>query len=238
MHSTREFFDEMASTYDQDLLAVGWDPVALIRRWPVVIGPGERLLDVGCGTGAVLELFAGADRVLAGMDLSPEMLRIARKKRRGLREARLEAASAAGPWPFEDQSFDTIVALAMLEFVPELDETLDELWRVLRPGGMALISVEDRTDWGGVERPETELRYGGFPLWRRTWDDVRMCIPPGLDIVRSERTPGYTVLEEGFTTAYWIIELRRNDWYPDDGSASDDASAPYDADDDDDLLED
>ena len=122
MQSTREFFDEMALTYDRDLLAVGWDPLALIRRWPLVLGPGERLLDVGCGTGAVLELFVGADRELAGMDLSPEMLRLARKKRRGLREARLEAASAEGPWPFEDQSFDAIVALAMLEFVPELGD--------------------------------------------------------------------------------------------------------------------
>jgi len=224
MQSTREFFDEMALTYDQDLLAVGWDPLALIRRWPLVIGPGERLLDVGCGTGAVLELFVGADRELAGMDLSPEMLRLARKKRRGLREARLEAASAAGAWPFEDQSFDVIVALAMLEFVPELDETLDELWRVLRPGGTALVSVEDRVDWGGTERPGTELRYGGFPLWRRTWDDVRLCIPPGLEVVRCERVPGYTVLEEGFTTAYWIVELRRNDWYPDaESGVSDDA---------------
>lgn len=226
MQSTREFFDEMALTYDRDLLAVGWDPLALIRRWPLVLNPGERLLDVGCGTGAVLELFVGADRELAGMDLSPEMLRLARKKRRGLREARLEAASAEGPWPFEDQSFDAVVALAMLEFVPELDEALDELWRVLRPGGTALVSVEDRVDWDGTQRPETELRYGGFPLWRRSWDDVRLCIPPGLDVVRRERAPGYTVLEEGFTTAYWIVELRRNDWYPDA-----EASAPDEADD-------
>lgn len=211
--TTRAFFDGLARTYDQDVVAVGWDAPALIQSWPFVVPPGGTFLDVGCGTGAILELMSGADRQLIGMDLAPEMIARARR-RRPLKEAELYALSADAAWPLEDATVDAAVALAMLEFIPELDEAFDELARVLRPWGSALVTVEDIVDWHGNEHPAQEMRYGEFPLWRRTREDIELAVPPGLNLVRVERRAGYTVLEEGYTCAYWVIELQRNDWYP------------------------
>ena len=119
-------------------------------------------------------------------------------------------ASAADDWPYEDGAFDRVVAIAMLEFVERLDSALDELSRVLAPGGRALVSVEDLRDAGGTERERQELRYGRFPLWRRTFDDLDVCIPPELEIVCAERVRAYTVIERGFACAYHVVELARN----------------------------
>jgi ubiquinone/menaquinone biosynthesis C-methylase UbiE len=210
---TSRFFDGLAPSYDQDVVAVGWDPIALLQEWPLIVPPGSMVLDVGCGTGAVLDWLAGADRQLVGMDWSSQMIQ--RCRRRGsLRESEFHVQSAASAWPIPDESVDVTVALAMLEFVPDLDFVFDELVRVLRPWGKALVTVEDVADWAGQPHPKHELRYGEFPLWRRSLEDIELTIPPGLDVARVERRAGYTVLEEGFTCAYWVLELRRNDWYP------------------------
>lgn len=211
MSSEREtaaFFDEMAPRYDSDLIELGWDPVALIREWPFVAMPGMDVLDAGCGTGAVLEHFSGANRDLVGFDVSPRMIREA-NKRRTIRGARLEVASAGTEWPAEDRSADRVIALAMLEFVEALDVALDECRRVLRPGGRAIVSVEDRIDMGGIEREAHERRYDRFDLFRRSREEFEMYLPPGLHVLRMERKPAYTVLERAFTCAYWVAELER-----------------------------
>lgn len=208
MSETARFFDEMAPRYDSDLVDLGWDPIALVDSWPFVVPPASSVLDAGFGTGALLEHFAGADRALSGFDLSPQMVRIARR-RRAIRGADLRVAGAGEEWPFEDAAFDRVFAIAMLEFVEHLDRALDELARVLRPGGRALVTVEDRTDMGGIEREAHELRYGRFSLWRRDAEELEMSIPPSLRVVRTERRPAYTVLERAFTCAYWVAELER-----------------------------
>ncbi len=205
---TADFFDEMAPRYDTDLVELGWSPLELVERWPFVAMPGMHVVDAGCGTGAVLEAFAGADRRLTGFDLSPAMIRHARR-RRPLRNARIEISSATEAWPVETGGADRVIALAMLEFVQELDRALDELKRVMAPRARALVSVEDVVDMGGISREVHERRYDRFDLWRRSKDTFEMCIPPGLEIVRMERVPAYTVLEQAFICAYWVAELER-----------------------------
>lgn len=207
--STRAFFDGMATTYDGDLREVGWDPVALVKDWPYWVRPHEHYLDVACGTGALLEFFAGAQRSLTGMDLSPGMIERARR-RESLKQVDFYVASASDAWPFPTDAFDKITALAMLEFVESLDEALDELGRVLKPGGRALFSVEDRVDWLDRDRGGYELRYGEFPLWRRSREEVELCLPPHTRLVRYERRRGYEVVELGFITAYHVLEIEKD----------------------------
>ena len=205
---TAEFFDEMAPHYDRDVVELGWDPVRVLQDWPFVVDAGRSVLDAGCGTGAVLASLSGANRSLAGFDLSERMVRAA-IRRRSLKGAELRVASASEAWPFEDGRFDAVVCLAMLEFMPELDFALDELSRVLARGGRALVSVEDLIDLGGISREPVERRYDRLNLYRRTRAELELCVPPGLDIVRVERVHGYTVLERAFTCAYWVAELEK-----------------------------
>ncbi len=210
MDPTTKFFDEMAPWYDSDVVELGWSPVELVRTWPLVVAPGERVVDVGCGTGALLEHLAGAGRTLWGLDVSEQMLAEARR-RPALREVGLERGAADATWPLPDGSVDVVFCLAVLEFVERLDAALDEAARVLRPGGRLLFTAEDLTDSEGNPREARELRYDRFPLWRRSIEDIDLCVPPGLDVVRRERVRGYRVLELGFTCAYHVWECVRNE---------------------------
>lgn len=112
---------------------------ATLRR--LETGPGQRLLDVGCGTGALLASVAGgaADSDQCGVDLSAEMLAVARAKTP--RTVRLVQASA-DRLPFADAAFDVVVSTSVFHYFRHPQDALGEASRVLRPGGRLVI-----TDW-------------------------------------------------------------------------------------------
>lgn len=99
------------------------------------------LLDIGCGTGALLLAVSQAQPAarLVGIDASPEMLTVARQ-RLGT-AARLEQAWAHA-LPFDDGSFDIVVSSSVFHFLREPLAALAEMRRVLRAGGRLVI-----TDW-------------------------------------------------------------------------------------------
>jgi SAM-dependent methyltransferase len=99
-----------------------------------VTGTENRILDVGAGTGATSLALRRFGRVL-GIDLSPEAMEIARD--RGLTVARMDATALALP----DASFDVVVALDVLEHLEDDAACVRELVRVLRPGGVLLVTV-------------------------------------------------------------------------------------------------
>jgi ubiquinone/menaquinone biosynthesis C-methylase UbiE len=111
---------------------------ATIQRLPNTLGD---VLDVGCGTGALLSRLQTTQPVsqLTGVDASAEMLKIARNRLPAeitLRE------SWAEELPFDDCAFDTVVSCNMFHFIRRPHDALNEMFRVLRPGGMMVI-----TDW-------------------------------------------------------------------------------------------
>jgi ubiquinone/menaquinone biosynthesis C-methylase UbiE len=92
-------------------------------------GRGRDVLEVGCGTGLVLERISRFARSAAGLDLSPGMLALA--KRRGL----VVTEGSATSLPFADASFDVTCAFKVLAHVPDIRAALAEMTRVTRPGG-------------------------------------------------------------------------------------------------------
>jgi ubiquinone/menaquinone biosynthesis C-methylase UbiE/uncharacterized protein YbaR (Trm112 family) len=97
---------------------------------------GQLILDLGCGTGSMLELLTRRDQRVVGLDLRPEGLH---KMRRKLPEAWLLQAEATN-LPLMDGAFDAVLALDILEHVDD-QRLLAEIQRVLRPGGLAIIAV-------------------------------------------------------------------------------------------------
>lgn len=131
-----------ADVYDEQFVP------ALFRPWgPVLcdaanIAPGQRVLDVACGTGALT--LAVADRVrpggaVIGLDANPGMLAVARRKRADIewREGRAESL------PFADASFDAAVSQFGLMFFDDRVAALREMQRVLRHGGHLAVAVCD-----------------------------------------------------------------------------------------------
>jgi phosphatidylethanolamine/phosphatidyl-N-methylethanolamine N-methyltransferase len=101
---------------------------------------GGRILEVGVGTGISLPDYSKTSR-LVGVDLSEPMLRKAQKRvsELGLRNVEGLALMDAERLAFPDDSFDVIVAQHVITTVPHPDATLDELARVLKPGGEIVL---------------------------------------------------------------------------------------------------
>ena len=101
------------------------------------VGEGTRLLDVGCGTGLTLVLAAERGAEPAGLDVTPELLAIARQRLpdADLREGDMETL------PWEDEAFDAVVGVNAFQFAGDPRCALAEAARVVRPGGRVVASL-------------------------------------------------------------------------------------------------
>jgi SAM-dependent methyltransferase len=120
------------------------------------VQPGERVLDLACGTGIVARAVAarpGGAGAVVGLDASPAMLATARAAAGDLPIAWREGDAAA--LPFADGSFDVALCQQGLQFFADRAGALAELHRVLAPGGRALLSVwrstRDTPGWRALE---------------------------------------------------------------------------------------
>jgi ubiquinone/menaquinone biosynthesis C-methylase UbiE len=125
---------------------VPWRADLLERAAPK---PGERVLDVACGTGIVTRVLVGlvgSEGKVVGLDLNPMMLGVARTLV-PTDQAPVEFVEASGTdMPLEDGSFDLVVCQQGLQFFPDLAAGLSEMRRVLVPGGRAVVST-----WRGLD---------------------------------------------------------------------------------------
>lgn len=137
----RSFWDENARRYDDRFDEPGADGYALRARLAVTLafvgnGPGAAL-DAGMGPGRLCVELARRGFTVAGVDASAGMVELARQRLPGA-EASLRHATIE-ELPFDDSSFDVVVATGVLEFA-QTAKALCELERVLRPGGLAVVS--------------------------------------------------------------------------------------------------
>jgi ubiquinone/menaquinone biosynthesis C-methylase UbiE len=139
-------WDRAVTAYEE-----GWraqlEPAHSLMLDLVAPQPGERVLDVACGTGLVsfrLAEAVGARGAVVGTDISGEMIETARRfaAERDIANASFERSDAEA-LPFADGSFDAAVCGLGLMYVPDPVKALGEIRRLLRPGGRAAAAV-----WG------------------------------------------------------------------------------------------
>jgi arsenite methyltransferase len=118
-------------------------------------GPGDRILDVGCGPGFyVAELVeqVGPTGSVTGVDASPQTLELARRRTEGHDNVALQLADATA-LPIPDGAFDAALSVQVLEYVADVDAALAELHRAVAPGGRVVIWD---VDWSTVSWHSTD----------------------------------------------------------------------------------
>ncbi|HTZ44761.1 MAG TPA: class I SAM-dependent methyltransferase [Jatrophihabitans sp.] len=145
----RAVYEAIAGQYDHRLSSAGHadDLIAATEREFVLgrIAAGQRVLDLGCGTGRYTVPLAAAGARVTGLDLAEPMLAQAAEK---LAAAGLTAELRTGDMtalPFEAASFDVVVSTLTLMHVPPADRqrVFAEIARVLAPGGVLLFNVKN-----------------------------------------------------------------------------------------------
>ena len=126
---------------------------ALFRPWSGVVAdaacvrPGQRVLDVACGTGVLACTVAervGPHGAVVGLDANPQMLAVARRKPVGNCVEWIDGRAESLPFP--DTSFDAVLSQFGLMFFDDRVAALREMIRVLRPGGRLAVAVWDCLD--------------------------------------------------------------------------------------------
>jgi ubiquinone/menaquinone biosynthesis C-methylase UbiE len=149
MHSRQA--NDFASSYER----AGADPYGscftysrmrlerLLNRYLPTDGYGLAVLDIGCGTGHHMQALGARGFEVTGVEPSPEMLKHARTNNPKAHIVQAQADSL----PFEDAAFDIAICIEVLRYLPDPETCIEEMARVLRPGGLCLATA---TPWANA----------------------------------------------------------------------------------------
>lgn len=167
--------------------------------------PFRSLLDLGTGTGRMLELFAPDIERGLGLDLSREMLAVARARleRAGLRHCSVRQSDIYD-LPVPADSFDVVLIHQVLHFLDDGGHAIREAARVLRPGGRLLVVDFAPHDLEFLREEHAHRRLGFAPETVSQW-----MAAAGLDVVRHESLPPEPGSEGRIAVSLWLGRDRR-----------------------------
>jgi ubiquinone/menaquinone biosynthesis C-methylase UbiE len=156
------------------------------------IRSGDRVLDLGCGTGTLIQhlLEIAPEAEIVGLDSSAEMLKIAKQKLPASVQLQMSSAESI---PFPSNGFDILVSTSALHYFRNPDRAIEEMQRVLKPSGRLIL-----TDWC-----YDYWTCRGLDLWLRLRDRA-YCRTYGMsDLKQMLQAGGFEVVE---------IERYKIDW--------------------------
>lgn len=179
------FFNKWAKSYDNFIFAwwmrILHDEIA--KEIPSL--PEAKVLDVGCATGALLGKLRKKIRgKLFGVDISPEMIKKASLRLKGIPDTRVELADVEA-LPFKDGTFDIIVSSLTLHHFPKPHLAMKEMCRVLRENGKLILADSN--------------------FFLSTVNHIGRLIEPGFIRMYSKKETGALVKSAGLT----LVKQRR-----------------------------
>ncbi len=193
-------FDALAHEYESMRRELDWDPFPHVEE---AFGhkplSAWRVLDVGCGTGEVCRWLQGRGAEAHGVDISPEMCGLAAQRSQGIPFYPLDFAQ---PLPFAPHSFDAVIALGCLEYLPDMAKACEHLRRQLKPGGTALYVIElCGPDCPGGEQPCLPF-LDDWCRYRSSLDEVREVATRLFTSAKIDLVPGYLLEDSGERVVY------------------------------------
>lgn len=190
------------------------DIVAFIEKY---LKRNSRILDVGCGDGYGSSKLHRAGYRVTGIDISAEMIALARK--RSDQDEMTFLQGNVESMPFEEKSNDGAMVINVLEWTKEPSKALDEFYRVLKPGGVLCV---------GILGPTAGPRANGFPRLKGEEAICNTMMPWEFQQLAAEKdfhyVDGFGVYKEGVTeqnykdlplnlkqalTFMWVFMLRK-----------------------------
>jgi len=203
-YQTKEIYNEIATRFD----------TSRVRIWPCVkkfldtFQPSSLLLDVGCGNGK--NMLYRSDLIFNGIDFSIKLVEICKNKNLNVIEASMTNI------PFDNNYFDGVIVVASYHHLcndTERKQTLDEIYRVVKPGGKVLLVVwameqpedskfhftksDELVSWYSVESKITYNRYYHIYSKGKLVEEIKRLKP--------EFSIEYEYLEKG----NWVISLKK-----------------------------
>lgn len=184
----REEFDRIALLTERHGGGAGDAYYAyLARQLPPRV---ESALEIGCGGGAFTRLLAARARSVLALDLSPEMIRLARSRSAGRRNIEYRAGDALR-LALPGEGFDCVVSIATLHHLPT-EQALTKMKDALKPGG-TLVVHDLIADDGLLDRGLSALAYP-LGVARRFWQTGRVRMPPEVRRAWAEHGEGEVYL--------------------------------------------
>jgi len=189
----KRVWDEAAPRYDRQIAFLERHWFTGARQWVCSRAHG-RVLEIAIGTGRNLPFYR-PDVTITGLELSTEMLAIARKRAADLGLAADLREGDAQSLPFEDGSFDTVLCALSLCTIPDPARAIGEMHRVLAPGGTLLLVDHIGSSFAPLRAvqwvaEQVTIRTAGEHFTRRQLPLVRA---QGFEIVEAERLKAGTV---------------------------------------------
>jgi ubiquinone/menaquinone biosynthesis C-methylase UbiE len=181
-----------------DAVMAGLDRAGVARARHRVAGAARGdVLEIGIGSGRNLHVYP-ADATIHGIDPSAAVLALAETRGRELGRKPTLTIGDAGRLPYPDASFDTVVATFVLCSVDDVDATLREARRVLRPGGTVRLLEHARSNHPRLARAQRALA----PAWARAAGGCRL----DHDVRESVRAAGFRVVSERHRAGGLLVE--------------------------------